>query len=585
MEPPGQTHTHPDKGTFTFYSHGQVFAADSGVTFLGADDHNTVLCDGHGQQGGQGATDAIVRVQVASRLADVTWMDVKPAYEQFLSTTETDGAANWAHWTYGKGLPLYWKKVDSYDHVDRYTIFVRGEPDAYAVIVDDVQKDHLPHAYDWLLLNNPPGEIVGQTVTYRSRYGGPYVQSGTAQKPARFTANVPAAGEYSVWVLGRPWPDLKNAGWFSTMRLNGTWSEAFYLGQYCDDWQWIPIKHKVPVPAGQVSGGQETARWQFNAGANNLEFDLKRGARIAQVLLAADPSYTPTAMITNPAEGQMLCQFEAEKTGADWSISTQPDPRPQMQTIFFQPGAEKMKLWFDNNFRQRNAITQRLVVDQQAVRAGFAALLLPSDATEVQPWVKTDPASGQVTLRRGLVTDYLFANPAGAAVTRGALATDAKFALVRVRGGAVVGYVLAGGTSLKLKGHKLVSATAPVFLSNDGTQLSITGPQGAHVTAESIGAGAQVSCNHNPLRARVEGKQLKISVPVLAKEWKITFSRDQRVCTVTGDGPQPLKILAPKTINCIVNGVSTYFSRAPGGYIYPKLDVTVATWGSEPPAE
>jgi hypothetical protein len=255
-----------------------------------------------------------------------------------------------------------------------------------------------------------------------------------------------------------------------------------------------------------------------------------------------------------------------------------------MQTVFFQPEAEELELSFEPKFKPRAAITQRLVARQETTRAGFAAILLPSDETEVQPEVRTAPQFGQAAIVRGEITDYLYANPAESECAPGRVFSDGKFALVRTRGDKILGYVLAGGTLLKFEGQELASSNAgPVFLVNDGQRVELNGPQGARVKAEALGAATQILCNHQPLKTQIQGRALQIAIPVLPKTWKISFSQDDTVCTVTGDGPQPLKIRAPKVINCIVNGVSRYFSRAPGGYIYPKLDVTVPAWGSDPP--
>ena len=187
-------------------------------------------------------------------------------------------------------------------------------------------------------------------------------------------------------------------------------------------------------------------------------------------------------------------------------------------------------------------------------------------------------------VQRGEYTDFMCANPAMASCASGRVVSDGKFALVRTRGDAVVGYVLAGGAHLGFNGQELASSTTgPVCLANDGKQVSITGPQGAAVTLAGLGAVRRVICNHNTLKAAIEDNRLHLAIPVLRKTWKVRFSEDGTLCTVTGDGPQPLKIHGPRVINVIVNGVSTYFSRGSDGDIYPKLGVTVATWGDYAP--
>jgi hypothetical protein len=52
--------------------------------------------------------------------------------------------------------------------------------------------------------------------------------------------------------------------------------------------------------------------------------------------------------------------------------------------------------------------------------------------------------------------------------------------------------------------------------------------------------------------------------------------------TITGNGPLPLKIQAPKALKCVVNDVSVWFSRDGFGNIYPKIELTELTHGREP---
>ncbi|HEY3377573.1 MAG TPA: hypothetical protein VGL77_08765, partial [Armatimonadota bacterium] len=201
MEPPGQSHTHPDKGSFTFYAHGMILAGDSGVSQFTPKDHNAILIDGKGQLDGQGVTDAAVRAHLDSELADVTFMDVKSAYESRLAYTETEGKGNWENLQPGKGLPLRLEKLNSLDHANRYAVYVRGLPDAYVVVLDDFQKDDTAHKYQWYLHGVPLGEVQGKNVVYRSRYGGNYYQAETEKKFALFHAKIPVDGDYTVWVL------------------------------------------------------------------------------------------------------------------------------------------------------------------------------------------------------------------------------------------------------------------------------------------------------------------------------------------------------------------------------------------------
>ncbi|HEY3417661.1 MAG TPA: hypothetical protein VGM23_12320, partial [Armatimonadota bacterium] len=577
MEPPGQHHTHPDKGSFTFYSHGLDFACDSGVNHFEPRDHNEVLIDGKGQLGGQGATDAVVRAQLSSSLADITFMDVKSAYERSLAYTETDGKGDWSNLLPGKGLPLVWKEERQLQRVDRYAVFVRGVPDAYAVVLDDVQQDNAPHRYQWLMHSVPTGVIHDKAVTYQSRYGGTYFQAVTGSNWAMFHAKVPTEGDYAVWIMARAQPDLRNFGYFSIARVNRTYSRSFYPGHYLNDWQWYQI----------IRGDKAEERvWKLPAGTADIELSLKSGGRIAQVLISNDPTFTPDTALTASTEKQIIAEIDPASLAKDWMVPAQPAPRAKMDLFFLQPHQEGLSLKLEGPLTGRNLPQQRLIAEQQAVRAGYAAVLLPSDSSESAPVVTPGPAgSGQTTITRGGVTDYLFANPTNETVPGGSLTCDGKFALVRTRGKAVIGYLLVGGTTLRFGEQTLVKSTAgPVYLVNDGVKISTSAPQGAAIAAGAIGA-KNVLCNNMPATAKVQGNTLQIAVPVLKKAWEITYSADGTIVYVVGDGPTPLKVHAPKAIDCYVNGVNVWYSRAPGGDIYPKIDLTVPSYGDDPPTE
>jgi hypothetical protein len=135
-----KTHNQADKGHFTLYGLGKRWAIDSGYGNnqqpLGRAQsvaHNCVLVDGKGQAlsgAGLGTRGKIIayenRAQYGYALADCT-----EAY-----CRNSDGHP-------GVGLQRAW----------RHALFVRpsaGAP-AYAVILDDFQKDDSPHQFTWLL--------------------------------------------------------------------------------------------------------------------------------------------------------------------------------------------------------------------------------------------------------------------------------------------------------------------------------------------------------------------------------------------------------------------------------------------------
>lgn len=574
MEPLGGGKVHADLGSFTFYSHGLAFAADPGVGFPNADDHNNVFIDGQSQysSGGSNLSDAILRTHLHSTLADFTLMDLKPAYEQYVAYTTSRGKADWTQLEYGKGLPFVWHKRMSLQRADRYALYVRGSVQPYAVILDDVHQDDKPRTYAWLMHTRARPETTGPgQATLFSRYAGDYLQSEASRTPAIFTGEVPTAGTYTVWILMRKWPTQKY--WTShnaSSLVNGRGAGYTYLNDYLADWAWYPF------PKQELTTGRNTVSVHLS----------RRGGLIAQVLVSSDPKFTPRTMaVPEPRPGAevlpptaILFQRQTDGSGPDWSLHT--DPGPRMEVIFLQPGAEQLKL---DSVQAPRAVPVALRAQQQATHAGFAALLLPHDANDPTPQLTRQGDTGEAVLRWGPYTDYLYANPASERLFRGKdLATDGKFALVRVHNDAITGYLLSGGTNLAFRGQTLVGSSAgPVSVMNDGASCQVQAPGGATVRALRLGA-TQVRCNYRDRPAEALGGLLRIVVPRLASEWQVTVSPDGSLVTVEGDGPRPLKIQAPRAIKCVVNGVSVWFSRDGFGNIYPKLDLTVLTHGPEP---
>ena len=565
MEPPGQSHTQRDKGSFTFYSHGLAMAADTGVSRFGKDDHNLILIDGKGQPYGQGRVDAVVRAHLASSLADVTHMDLKPAYSQVVAyTNKTKEKVNWCELTYGKGLPLYWKERFPVHHADRYAIYVRAKPHAYAVIVDDVQKDDKAHTYAWLMHSVLPGKVQGRDVVFESRHGGPYVQSQQGGWVG-FRGKVPAKGDYRVWALTRTRPDLRQTWWYCSYRVH-KWTHRTYLAPHTYDWQWRLLKR---------SDKDKVGTWPLPAGDVAVQFSVRRGGRVAKVVAGRAPDRD---------KAEVVFDLDKKSLGKDWALGAKPDPQPRMDVHFLQPSTGPMQVACAP--RKKQPLYHRLMaVQKKTVRAGYAAVLLPHDRDEQPAPTFQRLSAGVAMVKRGPYTDYLAAYPTRPVRAKDEIQTDGKFALVRLAGTRVAGYVLVGGRRLRFRGKPVLTASAgPVYAVADGRVCRLQAPQGAEVTLDRLGA-TTIMCNRCPIEGVDAQGVARLRVPVLPKTWDIGFSDDGRTVTVTGDGPRPLKIHAPKVIKCVVNGLSVYFSRAPGGHIYPKLDVTVLSHGIDPPGQ
>ena len=567
MEPPGGGKVHADKGSFTFTSHGRSFAADPGVTFVKPQDHNTILIDGQGQynSGGGSVADAIVRTCLSSGLADLTHMDIKPAYDGYIAYTRTrPGVVDWTRLRYGRGLPFRWATHAPVPHPDRYAVYVRGSVHPYVVIVDDIQKDDKPHAYQWLMHSDVPFKAREAGAAFVSRFSGTYYRKEKGSTRGVFQATVATPGAYSPFALMRKRPDRRN--WFShtiTAYVNKKTVPYFRLGHYTKGWKWCPLGVHSLV-----------------AGANRVGIRVARGVQVAQVIAARDPAFAPQSALAADSTDPLVFAWESGDANGDWSARR--DPQPRMDLHFFQPGAGGLKL---DLWRKPRRVPECLRAQQTTVRAGFAALLVPHDADDPAPRYQAgSDGSGQATLAWGGLTDHLFADPAEQTGTSGSpIASDGRFAMVRTEAGKVTAYLLVAGTRLSFRGQALVRASAgPACAMNDGQTLQAQCPQGATVQALPLGVTRTVCNRREQVLRRPASATLELAAPVLAKTWKITFSPDRTVVYVAGDGPRPLKIRAPQAIKCVVNGVSVWYSRAAGGYLYPKLELTVPTHGKEP---
>ncbi|MDD5706151.1 MAG: hypothetical protein PHR35_09515 [Kiritimatiellae bacterium] len=218
------------------------------------------------------------------------------------------------------------------------------------------------------------------------------------------------------------------------------------------------------------------------------------------------------------------------------------------------------------------------------VRAGYAAVLLPYSDGDGMAFSQDTNSPNCAVIRHAGAEDYVVAQPVAPSPTASPfpVETDARFALVRAKDGRVQGYAMSCGSRLAFRGEALLACSSgSVYAVNDGRMCRVDAPQGAAVEARLLTAGS-VICNRETVSQRFADSTASFTAPVLPKEWTIAFADDGRTVMVSGDGPRPLRILAPKAIKCLVNGVSVYFSRAQKGQIYPKLETTEPAHGDDP---
>jgi hypothetical protein len=206
-------------------------------------------------------------------------------------------------------------------------------------------------------------------------------------------------------------------------------------------------------------------------------------------------------------------------------------------------------------------------VRYRSPQADFLAVMLPHAAKDKisMDFAASDNKSLVIKGEKG--TDYIAGKTA-----QGLLVNDAIVSSVSLRDEKISGYSVTHGKDIRFKGQMLVKSSAPVQLINDGKQIVVKGPEMTRVECLGLGANA-VKCN-----GAVSGikavKVVKFTIPRLSKNgnWNIKITDKGKKVIVTGKGKLPLRIKAPLATDCVVNGVSRYFTRDWNGNIYPQLE-------------
>lgn len=156
------THNQADKGHFTLYGYGYRWACDPGYANnndLGGraqtEAHNCILIDSVGQArsgAGIGTTGRVVAYKSTPEYgySFVDCSDAYRYYHRFDADTRLENP---------DGLTIEHMTLD---HAYRQTLFVRAanEAPAYAVILDNIQKDESAHEYRWQMLSWPDLDVA-----------------------------------------------------------------------------------------------------------------------------------------------------------------------------------------------------------------------------------------------------------------------------------------------------------------------------------------------------------------------------------------------------------------------------------------
>jgi hypothetical protein len=143
-------HAQEDQNQFTLYGYGETWAMDHGP----GDDpneseaHNMILIDGNGQHnaGNSIGTDGAIRNYLLNDYVDYVFGDATDAYTTHSPMNNKGFPFPESDWSWGHA------GANPVDHAYRRVLVIRDPATPpYFIIIDDIDKDGLPHTYEWRL--------------------------------------------------------------------------------------------------------------------------------------------------------------------------------------------------------------------------------------------------------------------------------------------------------------------------------------------------------------------------------------------------------------------------------------------------
>ncbi len=535
-------HSHADHGSFCIAGYGAYLIADSGLSQYGSKYHNLVHIDGKAiNQYGEGGNESFIRSVEMSPYADIIDIDLKPAYDKYLFDES-------GKYTF-KG-PWIWKEYNKVEYADRYFNFIRGAAATFIVVADHIKKDGKIRNYDWLArtVQNNILQKTGQGFTVSERFGGKVITTLQQGKVAVYRRDKVPDGVYRGWLLirGAPCPKAWASNNLLVNNISVPYNEAYFgRGNHRGGWRWLPIrpnrKNEIPVKNGSIK----------------LEIRSNSGGMVALAVFTQKLDWKPGDEL--PSGKDFIVMPMADPVSSNWEQAVL---SKGMMDVKFLGKKPEIKIRED-----KKAKCRVVSVRYRASQADFLAVMLPHTAKDKisMDFAASDNKSLVIKGEKG--TDYIAGKTA-----QGVLVNDAIVSSVSLRDGKISGYSVTHGKDVRFKGQMLVKSSAPVQLINDGKQIVVKGPEMTKVECLGLGANA-VKCNGAVSGIKV-AKMVKFIIPRLSKNgnWNIKITDNGKKVIVTGKGKLPLRIKAPLATDCVVNGVSRYFTRDRSGNIYPQLE-------------
>ncbi|HEY3328433.1 MAG TPA: hypothetical protein VGK19_00285 [Capsulimonadaceae bacterium] len=396
----GPSHMHPDRNAFTFAGNGTLWAMDTGFGFPFDFGHNEVLVDGKGQG-------FFPMRGKPLQYRDGVWAtgfmgDAKEAYDY---RSDWDSVAG--------GTKVDGLNAFSYNPVQRAyrsAVLVRGAH-PYAMIVDDLRKDDLPHDYQWHMLTplgNALGDTKGGIATLRAAYEGPYLRGGAAPG-VKMSFDIPTAGKYRVWLLyGKP---------------------------YTDPWNWWPEvvvdKGKAVQVTGKTSANAHI-HWQpaqdpmdLAAGSHTLIVRTRLGTCNFVAAIVAPEGFdglsAEPVMMNAPNGGAYMSLLDAPLPKG-WTVEHDDHPARLLMRILAtsEPKitASVMQRIRPDNKADKGPVLQ-VNANVQTIDPKFRVMLYSYRVGDPEPAIVSKGDTATVTWPDGTVDKWLFGTAAGAKAHNG----------------------------------------------------------------------------------------------------------------------------------------------------------------------
>jgi hypothetical protein len=163
-------HAQEDQNQFTLYAYGVPFAIDHGPGAIPKESeaHNMILIDGKGQHnaGSSIGTDGDISTYLLNDFSDYIVGDATKAYATHSPVNNRGFPFPTSDWSWGD------VGSNPVEHAYR-SFFVVRSPDTppYFVLIDDIDKDGSPHAYEWRLHTGRNNTIDTSVNPIRIAYG------------------------------------------------------------------------------------------------------------------------------------------------------------------------------------------------------------------------------------------------------------------------------------------------------------------------------------------------------------------------------------------------------------------------------